>query len=86
MAEEQRFEQAVGNRAAVHGHEFAMPVARMFFVQQLRDALLADAGFAVQQHVGVAIGERIDFVQQGLHRFRVRDEFGRMRRFGRMRP
>ena len=57
----------------------------MFFVQQLRDALLADTGFAMHQHARVAVGKRVDFVQQRLHALRVGDHRVRLVRLGAVR-
>ncbi|MCY1526258.1 hypothetical protein D9M68_612670 [compost metagenome] len=68
-----RLEQAFGNRAAVDRHERAVRPGRAV-VQQPRDALLAHAGFAVDQHVAAAIGEQLRLGQQVPHRFRHGDE------------
>ncbi len=68
VAEEKRFEQAVGNRAAVHRHERALAVVLVPQVQLLRNALLAHARFAAHQHAVVAVGKGGHFGKQRFHR------------------
>ncbi|MDT4881344.1 hypothetical protein FQZ97_1171990 [compost metagenome] len=68
MTEEERLEEAVRNRAAVHRHERALAVVLVPQVQLLRDALLAHARFAAHQHAVVAVGKGTHFGQQRLHR------------------
>ncbi len=81
MAEEQRLEKPVGNRAAVHRHERALAVVLVPQVQLLRNALLAHARFAAHQHAVIAVGKGAHLGQQRLHRFGVRHQhIGRLRR------
>jgi hypothetical protein len=81
VAEEERLEEPVGNRAAVHRHERALAVVLVPEVQLLRDALLAHAGLAAHQHAVVAVGKGAHLGQQRLHGLRVRHQHvGRLRR------
>jgi hypothetical protein len=77
VAEEQRLEQAVGDRPAIDRDKRAIAVAGIPFMKQLRDALLADAGLPMDQHARVAIGKRLGLAQEGLHRLGIRDQRSR---------
>ena len=69
LALEQRFRQA----AAVDGDEVAL-ASRARLVQAARDEFLAGAGFALDQHVGGAVGEPGDHLPDALHREGVADQ------------
>lgn len=80
VAEEQRLEQPIGNRAAVHRHERALAVLLVPDVKLLRDALLAHAGLAAHQHRMVAVRKGAHFGEQPLHRIGMRHQHvGRLR-------
>ena len=59
VAEEFRFEQGLGDAAAVDGHE-RTPDARALRVNQLRHDFLADPGLAQNQDLGLGSGGRLD--------------------------
>ena len=66
VAEQLRFEQRLGDRAAVDGDErLVAPRARA--VDRAREQLLAGAGLAVDQHARVRVGDQARLPQQILH-------------------
>ena len=73
VAEYLALEQALRQAAAVEGDElFALASAEV--VQAARDQFLAGAGFALDQHVGVGIGDVGDQFAQLLHGRRTTDD------------
>ncbi|MDT4859310.1 hypothetical protein FQZ97_938130 [compost metagenome] len=81
MAEEQRLEQPIGNRTAVHRHERALAVLLVPDVKLLRNPLLAHAGLAAHQHRMVAVRKGAHFGEQPFHCIGMRHQHvGRLRR------
>jgi len=73
VAEDFAVEQGFRQAAAVDGDEIAVP-ARAGFVQAACDEFLAAAGFAVDEHVGGAVGEAGEHLAQLLHARRAADQ------------
>jgi hypothetical protein len=74
VAEDFAVEQRFGQPAAVDGDEVAL-AARAGFVQAAGDQFLAGAGFAVDQHVGGAVGQAGDHLRaRAACRARVADQ------------
>ena len=71
VAEELGFEQRLGHRAAVDGHEGPGRAGR-FVVNHARDALLADAALAGDEHRRVDLRDAARQVEHALHRRAVR--------------
>jgi hypothetical protein len=75
MAKELAFEKALGDSAAVHGHEW--PAASLgLFVDEPGDAFLSDATFAGNQHARVNPGDAACQVERLFHGVARRDDAG----------
>ena len=70
MAEQLRFKQVFRNRGRVQGDEWFL-AARAVPVQRMGDQFLAGAGFAGDQHGGVALREAAYRAKHILHRRRL---------------
>jgi hypothetical protein len=74
VAEHLALEQRLGHAAAVDGREVALSPAPVV-VQAARHQLLAGAGLAEDQHVGIGAGHVEHQPAQALHRRGTADEF-----------